>query len=278
MGCTESKNIEELKNTIIVDKVLKGKTALITGGNRGLGKEIVTLFAQQGANIVFNSSTQNPKADEFAKEISTRYGVPCYYVACDIRKEQEINNMVEFAREKFKNVDILINNAGKVYFGQVETLKVEDFNESMQTNFIAPMLFAKKCIPMMKEKKWGRIVNFTSGSTRKIMEGLCAYSAAKQGLECFSTTLAKEVGEFGITVNCISPGAMATDMYFNGIKGLGQMTNTEPDVIQQAILAPLCVKEVIDARKVAEHTLFLCSESARYQTGSTSMNDCGYTI
>lgn len=133
---------------------LTGKNALITGGNRGVGKAIVREFANQGANIIFNSSSLNKDAEDYAKEISTSYGVECIYVTCNIAKAEEIENMIKVAKEKLKRIDILVNNAGKAYFGSVEELKLEDINESLQINFTAPFLFAQKVIPMMKENKW----------------------------------------------------------------------------------------------------------------------------
>ena len=186
-------------------KILSGKNALVTGGNRGVGKQIVRKFAQSGANVIFNSSSPNPAAEEFAKEIAKEFSVECHYVTCNIADEKEIDNMCNIAKEKFKRIDILVNNAGKAAFGAVDNIPLDDWNECIKINLTAPFLFCQKLIPGMKENKWGRVINTTSGTTQKVMPNLSAYICAKNGVNSLTKVLAKEVGDFGITVNCIVP-------------------------------------------------------------------------
>ena len=282
MGCAQPTNSDENRkvsyfNKMADLKILKGKNALVTGGNRGLGKEIVTLFAECGANIIFNSSAPNPKAEQFAKEISTTYGVECYYIPCNIRIEKEIDLMIEFAKKKLKTIDILINNAGKACFGSVEDLSIEAYNECMEINLTAPFLFAQKVAPMMKENGWGRIVNYASGTTKIIQTNLSAYIAAKNGVNALTSILAKELGPYGVTCNVVVPGPMDTDMFNDGVNGFASSMGCTPDDIKRNIFGDQIIKEVVKPRSIAEITLFLCAGGAYSQTGGSYACDNGFT-
>lgn len=260
-----------------MQRTLAGRNALITGGNRGVGKELVKRFAQEGANIIFNSSSQNPKAEIYAKEISALYNVECIYVPCDISNEKEIDYMVEVAKKNFKKIDILINNAGRACFGDVENLPLQNFNDCIKVNLTAPFLFCQKILPMMKEQKWGRIINFTSGTTKVIQPNLSAYVAAKNGVNSLTKVLAKEVGEYKITVNCLVPGCIDTDMFNDGINGFAQSCGTTPDVIKTQVLGSHIFKDPVQPKTLADFSLYLCTESGAGLTGGLFPIDHGFT-
>ena len=278
MGCAESKDISEGRLNSGLNKYMRGKTALVTGGNRGLGKEIVLQLARCGVSIIFNSSKKCEKAQAFAKEVSNLFGIECYYFPCNIRKEAEIDAMVDFAKEKLKKIDILINNAGKACSSPIEYETTEQFNECMEINLYAPMLFAKKISPMMKENKWGRIINFSTGAAKRIMPGTFGYAAAKQGVEALSVCLAKELGQYGITVNTIIPGPMDTDMLNNAIDQYSKHLSMEPEAFKNNVVLSNCiVKEPVQPKNCAEIVLFLCEDSAHSQTAGTYTIDNGMT-
>ena len=258
-------------------KILAGKNALITGGNRGVGKEIVRKFAESGANIIFNSSSPNPGAEKYAKSISEEFNVECIYVTCDIQHEKEIDMMVEVAKTKLKRIDILVNNAGRACFGDVENLKLDAWNECIAINLTAPFLFCQKIVPMMKENKWGRIINFTSGTTVVIQPNLSGYIAAKNGVNSLTKVLAKEVGDFGITVNCLVPGCIDTDMFNDGVKGFAESMGTTPEVIRTGVLSSHIIKEAIKPSSLADFSLYLSSDMAVGLTGGLFPVDNGFT-
>lgn len=274
MGCVGSKDEGSYFQT---NKILSGKNALITGGNRGLGKQIVLIFAEAGANIVFNSSSPNKEAEEFAQEVSRKYGILCYYTPCNIRNEKEIDRMVKFAQEKLERIDILINNAGKTCFGRVEDLTLDAYEECMEINLTAPFLFCQKIVPMMKKNKWGRIINFTSGTTTVIQPNLFAYIAAKNGVNSVTKVLAKEVGDYNITVNTLLPGPMDTDMFNNGISGFASSLGYDVNVVKKQVLSEQVIKEPVQPKSLAEVTLFLCSQSGAPLTGGIYAVDNGFT-
>ena len=258
-------------------KLLDGKNALVTGGNRGIGASIVKALAAQGANVIFNSSTPNPTAELFAADIAREFGVQCVYVTCDVRVESEIDNMITIAKERFKRIDILMNNAGKPCFNAIENLKLTDFVDSMKCNLTAPLLFCKKIVPMMKENKWGRIVNFSSATTMKTEPNLGGYIIPKAGVNSLTKVLAKEVGTFGITVNAIVPGCTDTDMLNKGVNEYAANMGVSREVILGGVLGQHIIKEVINPDMVADFAIYLCTNSGRGLTGGLFPVDNGYT-
>lgn len=279
MGCGGTKNLDKNRYFQKTEdrRILAGKNVLVTGGNRGLGKEIVRLFAEVGANIIFNSSVQNEKAEQLAREIAETYGVECYYCPCDIRYEDQIDKMIQMASDKLKRIDILVNNAGKAYFGDVESLSLNDFNECVDINLTSVFLFCQKVLPMMKKNRWGRVINFTTGTTQIIQPNLSAYVAAKNGVNALTKVLAKEVGEYGITVNSLVPGPMDTDMFNGGIDGFATSLKMDREVIKKQVLSVQIIKEPVQPKDLAEMCLYLCSSSGQSQTGGLFRVDNGFT-
>lgn len=258
-------------------RILEGLNVLVTGGNRGVGKELVRKFASEGANVIFNSSKFDSKAKDYSIEIATAYGVECIYTKCDIRFEKEIDAMCQLALEKFKRIDILINNAGRTCFGDVENLKLEDYNDCMAINLTAPLLFSQKLIPAMKQNKWGRIINFGSAVSQKPQPNILGYVAAKNGLNALTKVLAKEVGEFKITANCVIPGCVDTDMFNDGVRGFAASLGASPEMIKSQFLGVHIIKEAIQPTTLSSFCLYLCSEEGAALTGGLFPVDHGFT-
>lgn len=258
-------------------KSLSGKNALITGGNRGVGKELVKQFAQNGCNIIFNSSKKNEDAEKYAQQISAEYNIICIYTPCNIANPDEIEAMCNLAKEKFKRIDILINNAGRACFGAVENLKLADYEECMAINMTAPFLFCQKLITEMKANKWGRIINFSSGTTVATQPNLGAYIAAKNSVNSLTKVLAKEVGDFKITVNCLVPGCIDTDMLNDGVKGFAASVGYPEEAILAQTLGSQIIKEKIQPSTLAAFSLYLCSDMAAGLTGGLFPVDHGFT-
>merc|ERR1712032_337751 len=132
-------------------------------------------------------------------------GVDCIYVPCDISKPKEIDEMMKTAN-----------------------LKLEDFNECLDVNMIAPFYFCKKVVPLMKENQWGRIINISTAITKVIAPNSFGYTASKNMLHSLTKVLAKEVGQFKISVNCLIPGCVDTDMFNQGIEALAKSLSYSP--------------------------------------------------
>ena len=261
------------------DKNLTGKNALVTGGNRGIGAALVKELAAQGANVIFCSSSVNSQAQEYADKISRDYKVRCKYVTCDLKVEADIDKMIEVAKEEFKKIDILMNNAGlATCMFDIENMNMPAFMDSMKVNLTAPFLLCKKVVPMMKENKWGRIVNFSSSTSMKTEPNLGGYIIPKSGVHTLTKVLAKEVGGEGITVNCIVPGCVDTDMYNNGIKQYADALGQKAEDLSRGFLTQKhIISDIISPKTVADFALYLCSDSGKSLTGGLFPVDNGYT-
>jgi NAD(P)-dependent dehydrogenase (short-subunit alcohol dehydrogenase family) len=257
---------------------MKGKVVLITGGNRGIGKTVVEIFAKNGASIVFCSSTYNEKAKALENEIQKTYGIDCIYCVCDQRNEKEIDDMVNVAVEKFGKIDILINNAGKSLIKPLIYTTLEEFNECISINLTGVFLFCKKVAPIMIKNKWGRIVNISSGTTQNPQQALSAYMAAKNGVISITKGLALEVGKDGITVNTVFPGCTDTDMLNEGIHVMASATNISLEDAKKGFLEGNAIPLVVPPGDVADTIYFLCREEAKSITGSNCFVDCGFSI
>ena len=190
------------------------KTILITGGSRGIGKNIVEEFAKEGYNVFFTYNNSETEAEEI-KKISTKNGYNVEYMKVNVQNEIEIQAMVESCIKKFNTIDILVNNAGISYNGLIQEMSLDKWNEIINTNLTSVFLSSKEVIPYMLNQGSGLIINISSiwGQTGASCE--VAYSTSKAGINGFTKALAKELGPSNIRVNSIAPGMINTDMNKN---------------------------------------------------------------
>ncbi len=190
------------------------KTILITGGSRGIGRNIVEEFAKEGYNVFFTYNNSETEAKEI-KRISTEKGYSVEYMKVNIQNETEIKAMIENCIKKFNNIDILVNNAGISYNGLIQEMSLDKWNEIINTNLTSVFLSSKEVIPYMLNQGSGLIINISSiwGQTGASCE--VAYSTSKAGINGFTKALAKELGPSNIRVNSIAPGMINTDMNKN---------------------------------------------------------------
>lgn len=226
------------------------KTVLITGGSRGIGAETVRLFAEKGYNVAF---IYNKSVDK-ATELSAKTGA--YGIQADVGDSKTLLNAIEKINNKFGGVDILINNAGIARQKLFTDITEAEWDKMFDVNVKSIFTTTKALLPYMINRKWGRIINISSiwGVTGASCE--VHYSASKAAIIGFTKALAKEVGPSGITVNCIAPGVIETEMNKNldeeTIEGLKEET-------------PLC--RIGTPLDVAESALFLASDKASFITG-----------
>lgn len=194
---------------------LKGKTALITGGASGIGAEIVRLFAKEGADIAINYHSRASQAELLAEECR-KYGGRIITVKADVSEPEPVQAMVEEVLKAFGKVDILVCSTGINRQSRFIDMAVDDWDEMVKVSLRGVFLCDRFVLPHMLERGSGRIINVTS-QLGQIGGVNCAhYCAAKAGIIGLTKSLAREVGHTGITVNCIAPGPIETDFFFNG--------------------------------------------------------------
>lgn len=189
---------------------LTGKTALITGGGKGIGKAIALAFARQGADIVINSRT-GAQLEEVARGISSMGG-NCLSVEGDVSQQEDVRRLVEASREAFGKIDILVNNAGVSKELPFMELTLADWDLMLDTNLKGALHCIRAVLPEMRQRKTGKIINIASAAGLRGLPGSAAYSASKAAVIALTQSLGDEVGADGIQANVICPGPIKTDM------------------------------------------------------------------
>ncbi|MBT5875876.1 MAG: SDR family oxidoreductase [Candidatus Latescibacteria bacterium] len=228
---------------------LKGRSAIVTGGGRGIGRAICEAFAAEGAGIAVVDLDQS-SAEEVVHALSPGDAIA---IKADISNQSDIERAVSETKAHFGSVDILVNNAGIALFRSVEDCTIEEWDKVLDIQLKGPFLLAKAAMPHMKEQKSGVIINMASiaGKTGGIVAG-APYSVSKAGIDCLTKCLARELAAFGVRANSIAPGIIDT-----------QLTANHPQSFVDAI--PLGVKG--QPADVAACALFLASDDSRHITG-----------
>ncbi|MBU3918143.1 3-oxoacyl-[acyl-carrier-protein] reductase [bacterium] len=235
---------------------LKGKTALVTGGSRGIGKEVLMKYARAGANVCFIDLLED-MAQDVVNEVKA-LGVDCVFFQGNVADFDQCQTIVDSAVEKLGSVDILVNNAGITRDGLFMRMKKENWDAVININLTGIFNMCKAVIRPMMKARYGRIINMSSIVGFTGNPGQVNYSSAKAGLIGFSKSLAKEVASRNITVNAIAPGFIQSDM-----------TDKLTDEQKAAMLANVPMNRMGTIEDVANGALFLASPLADYITGTT---------
>ncbi len=245
---------------------LSGRTALVTGGARGIGKAIALELAGLGADIVLNYSTSLDKAKEVSDMIKS-LGRDCLIVKADISALSEVEDMVETAKEKYGKIDILVNNAGITSDNLLIRMKEEEWDNVIAINLKGVYNCTKSVIRQMIKQRWGRIINISSVVGIHGNAGQTNYSASKAGVIGFTKSCAKELASRGITVNAIAPGFIETDM-----------TETLSDNVRKTMESSIPLKRLGKPEDIAYLAGFLSSSKADYITGQIINVDGGMAM
>ncbi len=233
---------------------LKGKVAIVTGGSRGIGRQIALQLAQRGADVAINYRSRQSDADETLKEIEAA-GVRAMAMKADLSKMPEARGMIKEVHEKWGRIDILVNNAGITRDKSMKKLTDEDWTEVLDTNLGSVYATCSEVLNIMLEQKYGRIINITSFVGQAGNFGQANYAASKGGIIAFTKTLALEVAKHNITVNAIAPGFTETEM-------LAQV----PENIREQIVARVPMGRFGQPEEIARAVVFLAAEGD-YITG-----------
>ncbi len=234
---------------------LSGKTALITGSTRGIGKAIAQYLAKAGTRVVITGRDQG-KAEEVAKSIGEAYGVEALGVAMDMSRVDSISSAYEKVESAFGGVDILVNNAGITRDKIFLRMSMEDWEKVLRVNLTGTFAITSLVVKGMVKRRWGRVVNISSVVGFTGNAGQVNYSSTKSALIGFTKSLAKELASRNITVNAVAPGFIETDM-----------TAVLSEDLKETYLKNIPLGRFGKPEDVAGAVLFLCSEYASYITG-----------
>ena len=192
----------------MVDFSLKNKIALVTGASHGIGFAIAEAYIKAGATVVFNSS--NPESLERGLKAYKEKGLDVRGYVCDVTKEDQVAQLVSIIEKEIGTIDILVNNAGIIKRIPMCDMSVNEFNQVIDVDLVAPFIMSKAVIPGMIKKGHGKIINICSMMSELGRETVSAYAAAKGGLKMLTRNIASEYGEYNIQCNGIGPGYIAT--------------------------------------------------------------------
>ncbi|MGI8639160.1 MAG: 3-oxoacyl-[acyl-carrier-protein] reductase [Pyrinomonadaceae bacterium] len=248
-------------------KQFNGKSAIVTGATRGIGKAIALELAKRSANVAFNYSKSADEAERLKAEIES-LGVKCFAAQCDVANTEASTEFCKKVKDEFGTIDFLINNAGITRDTLILRMKEDDWDAVVDTNLKGAWNFSKAVLRfMMKNENGGTILNISSISGVVGMPGQSNYSASKAGMIGLTKALAKEVASRKITVNALALGLIETDM-------VSEMN----DEHRAKILEMIPLKRLGNVQEVAEIACFMLSNAARYITGQVIQPDGGLAM
>ncbi len=245
---------------------VSGRIALVTGGSRGIGKAIVMALANGGAKVAFVYQSNKDSADKLVSEL-TALGHDVYAIQANASQKIEADAAIENVIAKWGRLDILVNNAGIIRDKLILAMTSQEWQEVIDTNLTSVFNFCQAAIRPMMGNRYGRIVNMSSVAADYSNPGQANYAASKAGIEGFSRCLATEYAKRGITVNCVAPGFIETDMTSAVVSAAG-------DKIKNSIP----VKRLGQPDDIANAVLFFASEESSYITGQVLKVDGGLTL
>ena len=245
--------------------LLKNKNAVVTGCNRGIGKEIVRVFAENGANIWACVREESGTFSKYINNLEKNHSVSINPVYFDLSNEEQIKTGVKTIKETKEPVDILVNNAGAIFTALFQMTSIKKLKEIFEINYFSQMLLTQYISRIMMRQKSGSIINISSSAALEGNEGRTAYASAKAAMITSTKVLAKELAPYNIRVNAVAPGLTQTEM----------MVSSTPEDALKETLNRICMKRVGQPEEIANSVLFLASDLSSYMTSQVLRVDGG---
>lgn len=256
--------------------MVENKVVVITGSASGIGFELGKSYAGNGSKVVLTDL--NAEGVEKAAEELKSLGYEAIGLKADVTSEEDIKNMIDTAYKQYGRIDVLINNAGLQHVSPLEEFPTAKFELMIKIMLTAPFIAIKHVLPIMKEQKFGRIINVSSINGLVGFAGKSAYNSAKHGVIGLTKVAALESAPYGITVNSICPGYVDTPLVRGQLKDIATTRNVPLEKVLEEVIYPLVPqKRLLDVSEIADYAMFLSSDKAKSVTGQAVVIDGGYT-
>lgn len=257
-------------------RFLENRVALITGAASGIGLEIARTYAREGAKVVI-SDMNGEQANLVAHNLQQE-GYEAIGIKCDVTQEPQFVQAIETVVQTYKRLDILVNNAGLQHVAPIEEFPVEKFNFMLQVMLTGAFIGIKHVFPIMKDQRFGRIINMASINGVIGFAGKAAYNSAKHGLIGLTKVAALEGAAHGITVNALCPGYVDTPLVRGQLQDLAKTRNVPLESVLEEVIYPLVPqRRLLAVEEIADYAMLIASDKLRGVTGASLLIDGGYT-
>ncbi|KMK64856.1 SDR family oxidoreductase [Puniceibacterium sp. IMCC21224] len=256
---------------------LRGKTALVTGSEGGLGLAMAENLAAAGANLVLNGLACVEEKQPLAQKLAEDYGISAIYVPADVGQRAEVERMVDTAKEHFGGIDILVNNAVVRHFGPLEAFDPDHWDRSISVNLTGAFNASRLCLPWMTASKWGRIFNISSYYGWRGAENRIDYVTTKTALIGMARAIAIETAKSGVTCNAICPGSVGTKAILDRIRGMAEQSGEDFDDLARRYAEERSpTGRFVSEDSIGAALVFLCGPAGADITGTVFPIDGGW--